>query len=156
MNKKLKPVFILIGIIIVIIAGGFRVFFINGRLYVENRWRHNYAFSSEKAYDHNTIIMVDSNCYNVGDIKIRGYMDDEMIFDNDFIIGGEKNTDITVYRNLTSGDHDLVVKAENGLEAYEKIHIGKGQKWVYIIYEENKNSKPQLIIKVVDRPEIVY
>jgi hypothetical protein len=155
MNKKIKPVLISIGIIIVILAGGFKVSFINGRLYVENRWIHNYAFSSKKAYDHNTIIMVDSNCYNTGDLKISGYIDDEMVFDNDFIIGGEKNTDITVYRNLTSGEHDLVVKTENGLEAHEKIEIGKGQKWIYIIYEEDKSSKPQIIIKVIDRPGII-
>jgi hypothetical protein len=155
MNKKIKPVLISIGIIIVILAGGFKVSFINGIPYVENRWIHNFAFSSKKAYDHNTIIMVGSNCYNTGDLKISGYIDDEMVFDNDFTIGGEKNTDITVYRNLTSGEHDLVVKTENGLEAHEKIEIGKGQKWIYIIYEEDKSSKPQIIIKVIDRPGII-
>lgn len=156
MRKSLKFFIILITIIIIIVIGTFKVYFINGRFYIENRWIRNYEFSSNKAHERNTIIMVDSNCYNVGSIKISGYIDDELVFSNDFIIGGEKNTDIKVYRNLSLGEHNLVVKTENGLEAHEKIEIDKGQKWVYITYEVDKNSMAQIIIRIIDRPSIIY
>ena len=155
MRKALKVVLVIITIIVVIIICTFRVYFINGRFYIENRWIHKYEGSSKKAHDRNTIIIVDSNCHNTGSVKISGYINDEILFDSDFIIGGEKNTDIKVYKNLGQGEHNLVVKTENGLETHEKIEIGKGQKWVYITYEEDENSKAQIIIKVVDRPAII-
>lgn len=80
---------------------------------------------------------------------------DEEVFSNDFIIGGDKNSDLKTFRDLKSGDHILVVRTEMGLEAKEKIEIGKGQKWVYVTYEEGENSTAKISIKTVDRPVVV-
>ncbi len=40
--------------------------------------------------------------------------------------------------------------------ADEKIEMDKGQKLIYITYEEDKNSKAQIIIKVTDKPFTLF
>lgn len=155
MGKILRAVLILIVVVIMILAGTFKLYFINGRFYAEKRWTRNYKISTVEARKYNTVVMVGSSCNNTGHIKISGYVNNEGLFDYDFAVGGEKSTDITVYRNLKPGENDLVIKIGNGLEAHKKIEIGKGQKLVYVTYLEDKNTRGRIVIKVIDRPGVI-
>ena len=111
----------------------------------------NRFYSEKRIEDSNLIVMISNQSFENPNVKIKGYIDDELLFEVIYSVGGQ-HVVTYYYSNLKKGNHTIFVESEDGAKLTEIIEIGEEKLWIYITYWGGKDFDPEFGIMKQDKP----
>lgn len=109
------------------------------------------SFSQEKVEESNLIIMISNQSFDNPEVRIKGYINGEKLFEDSFEVGIQHLVSY-YYLNLEEGEYNLSFESEDDAILSDVITIDEEQLWVYLTYWKDDNTDSHMDIFKQNEP----